>query len=370
MKKYLRITSSILILLIITATPIFYIFGFVVPPNYIGVRVNYFSFGVLEQGYSHDGLNSGLHLRVPGISEIILLPRGFQYVSLNSEAQNSDLSLAPIEVRTANSSTVKTDVTLVLRLFEDVNQNEVSNAPLKSIDLEGLDYAPKERKHGGPKDLITFFKEDLILQLTKFSQIAQNEVLNKLNKLSTNDFYNPSLREQAALDSNEDINKIINPHGMELWTTLIRRYNYDDKEIDNQIFAKNIQIQTEKLRTAQTQLAEVTAQIDKKIESWNQKIKDKQVEGQNYFLQKQSEAKYVEDTKSSEGEKMYREKVAEINSKRNKLLAETQGAEIYVAHDMIPFLKSLSGGIVHNLDPYDIDAWVNKLSRTTKGGND
>ena len=34
MKKYLRITSSILILLIITATPIFYIFGFVVPPNY------------------------------------------------------------------------------------------------------------------------------------------------------------------------------------------------------------------------------------------------------------------------------------------------------------------------------------------------
>lgn len=339
------------------------VLGTVVPPDAIGVRINYFSFGFLQQGYSKDGLAPGLHLKFPGVSDIVLLPRGFRFVHFGSEFLKGDLDLDPLQVQSSNGPRVNTGLTLVVRLFgesEEKGLKEIALAPAPEegpvplATLEGV-------AHGGPEDLITFFGFDLTSQLRKLARIAQNELSKSLNEMVSSDFYNPLRREEASRKAYQAINRIVNPYGVEVWGALIRRYTYEKEEIDNQIFAKNLQTQTAKLRIAQTALAEVTAQIEKTKEFWAQKIQEKNVEAQNYLIRKQSEARFVEETKVSEAEREYKTKLAEITSRKNRLLSELPGADVYIARQMVPLLKTITGGVVNNVDPYDVDAWVKKL---------
>ncbi len=353
----------------LVVTLLYTVFGTVVPPDSIGVRINYFSFGVLEQGYSRDGLRPGLHLKFPGVSDIVLIPRGIQFINLGVEFTKGKLDLPPLQVQSANGPRLNTGVTLVVRLFEDQDGSGLKEIKLEPAPKEGPMPLPVQQKisHGGPADLITYFGFDPLGQLAKLARIAQNELGKALNVLSSSDFYNPLMREDASLKAHQAINRLVNPYGVEVWGTLVRRYTYEKEEIDNQIFAKNLQTQTARLRTAQTALAEVTAQIDKTKEFWFQKIKEKNVEAESYLLRKEAEAKFLEETKVAEGEMIYRTKLAGITSQKNRLLAEVPGAEIYIARQMVPLLKTLSGGIVNNVDPYDVDAWLNKLTGLARG---
>ena len=353
----------------ICATLVYTFFGVVVPPDSIGVRINYFSLGFLDQGYSKDGLTPGLHLRFPGVSDIVLLPRGFRFINLGKEFVEGDLELPPLQVQSSNGPRVNTGVTLAVRFFSD----EVQGGP-KEIALEEVPDGepvplPKHQivAHGGPENMITFFGADPVEQLTKITRIARNELGKSLSELSSSDFYNPERRERETLKAHQAINRTINPYGVELAATLIRRYTYEKEEIDNQIFAKNLQTQTAKLRIAQTKFAEVTAKIEKTKEAWNQKVQEKNVEAEAYLLRKQSEARFNEETKIAEGEQVYQSKLAEITLQKNKLLSEMPGADIYIARSMVPMIKTLSGGVVSNVDPYDVDSWAKKLVGMSRG---
>lgn len=364
--RFLRTLSLILVIFIgLPLGALYFVFGVVVPPNAIGVRVNYFRFGgLLHQGYSDDGLSPGLHLRVPGVSEIITLPRTFLTVSYLSEGAEggADFNLGPLQVQSRNGPWINTDASVVLRLF----RSEHSAPPAAE------NQAPRETQtqNGGPADLITFFGVDQSQMLSKFSRIAQNELSKSLNELTSSDFYNPELREAAADKALGKLRDLVAPRGVEVWRTLIRRYQYQKEEIDNQIFAKNVQTQTARLRAAQTSMAEVTAEIQRITESWNQKIREKEVEGQNYALRKAADARFLEETKVAEGEKLLRTQTAEITAQKNRLLTDLAGADVYIARDMVPLLRSIRGGIIRNLDPYDIDAWLQRFTGKAQAGTE
>lgn len=344
-------------------------FGIIVPPDKIGVRRNYFSFGVLTEGYVPFGLKPGRYLAFPGVSDIILLPRGFLFVNLNTESEKGDLDLAALEVPTTDGSKVHTDVSMVVRLFDrpesfkDNASAEESQNPI-GTSLNGAPIPLSEQKlrsHGGPAELITFYRDDLLRQLEKFSQTAQDELRRHMSELSTIDFYNPKLREEATVRAHEKINEDVNPNGIQLWSTLVRRYVYADEEIDAQIFAKNLQTQTERFRAASTKLEEATAEITKTKALWAAKIADRKVASENYKNLTESEGRLYEETKIAEGKKLVSFRQAEVLSAQSRLLSDIPSANIYLAREMAPLLKTLSGGVVSGPDPYNIDDWVNRL---------
>lgn len=319
------------------------VFGVIVPPDKIGVRINYFDLGFLKSGYSDRGLDPGLHLRIPGVTEIKLIPRNFQIISLAEEKYPAELDLPTLEVRTTDGPTVNTDLSILVRFFDEA--------------------APG---HGGPAQLLTYFQSEQSRQLLKIAQIAQDGVRKNLSSLSTVDFYNPERREAGAISSQKIIDEEVRTHGVSVWGVLIGRYRYADEEIDNQIFAKNIQTQTEKLRAAQTRLAEAEAQVNKVVEFWNQRIRDKQLEGENYARLKLSESRFIEETKESDGLALKQIAAAEVSSRKSKLLAEGETGDLLVAKELVPLLKTFKGGMVSGLDPYDLNGWTKRL--TGRGG--
>lgn len=358
----------------ISITALYTVFGTVVPPDKIGVRKNYFSFGVLDEGYVAVGLEPGLHLKFPKISEIILLPRGFQIVNLSRDGdgdEKGDLDLDSLEVPTTDGSKVNTDVSLLVRLYErPVEGAPPVPAPAKpdrvELTSQETPQVPlaiqKVRSHGGPEQLITSYRDRVELQLQRFVQIAQDELRRTMSELSTTDFYDPTLREHAAFVAHEAINSKTNAQGIELWGTLVRRYTYADAEIDQRIFQKNLQFQTEKFRAASTKFTEAEADIRKTEARWQAKIQDIVVAGQNYVTRAESDARLYEETKIAEGERTLKTQQAEVTSAQNRLLASMPGANLYLAREMVPLLRTLGGGVVANLDPYDIDSWVKKLT--------
>lgn len=368
---------SLLGLLIVVAGVIFTVFFFVlgvdVPPNYIGVRQNYRGIpGILADGYEPEGLAPGRHWTLPHFSTVILIPRSFLFVDLNSEDSHGNLTLASLEVPTIDGSKVKTDISFVVRYFD--SRGEIAHAatvipennPNVNDDNKSKSEPVTHRRasttHGGPSDLILTYQADLTNQLRTFAATASNELKIALSSLSTTDFYNPQLRELAALKANTETNEAVNPKGINLWGTLIRRYIYSEKNIDDQIFAKNLQDQTERLNAAASRLEGARAETEKQRAVYDAKIRDLEVDGESRVKVVRSEGDLYEAKKTAEGDLLVHSATAEIEAARANALQNASGADVYVAKQMSPLLETLQGGVVSGIDPYDIDAWMDRLT--------
>ena len=78
--------------------------------------------------------------------------------------------------------------------------------------------------------------------------------------------------------------------GIEAWGTLVRRYIYSEKNIDDQIFAKNLQEQTERLNSAERALQKEIAITVETQAMWEAQIKDLLISGQQSKVVIESEA--------------------------------------------------------------------------------
>ncbi|MCB0360454.1 MAG: hypothetical protein KDD44_12485, partial [Bdellovibrionales bacterium] len=254
---------SLVGVVLVACSILFFMFGRVVPPNYIGIRHNGFSlFGVLEKGYAETGLRPGLHWRIPGgVSDIILLPNTFQLINFDTERKGGDLDLHALDVPTSDGSKVKTDITLIVRLFDEPGESRVPSAGAgdlrQAAEAEGGEKREEDKpsigsdsvplmqyktvSHGGPQELVSTFTAFPERQRQLFSRIAEDYLRQYLGKLSTTEYYDPVAREGAALRAHNAIQAAVKSDGIELWATLIRRYVYAEREIDDQIFAKNLQ---------------------------------------------------------------------------------------------------------------------------------
>ena len=347
----------------------FFVFGKIVPPDYIGLRQNYYGIpGVLKKGYEERGLQPGLQWKIPFISTIILFPRTFQLVQLNDTRAEGDLVLPSLDVPTTDGSKVKTDVTLVVRLYESpgVPSAEQAVPETKFSADEVPKHMEREFAHQGLGELVRSYSANRDQQLTTFSSVAQNELRKTLSDLSTIDYYDPILREKAAFVAFDKINSLVSNNGIELWATLIRRYVYVEQNIDDQIFAKNLQDQTERLNAAASKLSEVQAETERQRALWDAKIRDSQVDGQAQASILQSEGDLYEAAKKAEADLLVATSKAQVDSARAQVFSDVQSADAYIAREMTPLLKTLKGGIVSNLDPYDVHDWLRRMLGKSK----
>jgi hypothetical protein len=366
----------------------YFVLGKVVAPNKIGIRQNFFGIpGVVEDGYQPVGLEPGLHWQIPFLSVVHLLPRDFIIINFSSDAVDNTPSGKEVftrprlEIPTRDGSKVRADITLVARFFDRPNvdtrsEGDRRDEPYMILAKSGIPI-PKDvyRYHGGPVDLVNKYRFGLNDQMRIFTSTAEDFIRKRLSALSTVDYYNPVLRERAALEANELVNTKslrvedggvleganVNADGVLLWATLIRRYQYSKQEIDDKIFNKIFQEQYERRLTVEEELEEQNAITRKELREMDAKIDVLKSEGNKEETIIKSGADLYRSQRVSEGQRLIEEARARVTEEKNRILAQLDGSKAYVAKEMLPIIDSLQGGVISGVDPFDVDQWLNKL---------
>lgn len=362
-----------LVLLSIAALIPYFIFGKTVLPNQIGVRQNYFSFlYVLKKGYSAEGLAPGLHWQIPGVSDVILLDRDFTFIHFSGTDQNADDKFRSLDILTTDGPKVTTDIAVALRLFDSTDESAgASETPLAYEALPESD-VPLTRAlklaHGGPRQLIDTYTGDVASYRNRIAKRAENALKSELSELSAAGFYHPALREQRALDAQEELAKTLAPDGVELFGVFIQRYLYEDTNIDQNIFEKNLQDQTERLNAAASEFAAAQALTEQVSANWDAKITDLKVSGESAVRVIRSSGDLERAKKVAEADLLVAEARARVDQSKAEVLSGSTGAENYLSREMAPILGTLKGGIITGIDPFQINQWMERLG-ASRGGN-
>lgn len=319
---------------VLAITIVSYTFGYVVRPGQMGVRQ--ITFGP-TQGFSSEGLSPGYHWSIPFYSKIHFIPQTIQILNLHRDRQKYRRSPGALEVQTTDGSSVDVDVTVLYHYFS----------------------GPTE-KHGGPSDLLQ--RVGLSKDWFAHVQIAAiNELKKALGRLSTSEFYKPDLREKQVTNALKEMNKRLAPDGIAVDAALLRRYTYTEQRIDRAIFEKNLQNQEERYNEAASKLAKAKADLEKVAAEWDAKIKTLRVNGDAQVRVIRSEADLYERDQRAQGDLLVAQSIAKVDRLKASSYAETKGSDVFVARELAPLLSSLKGGVVTDVDPYNLDDWVDKL---------
>jgi|GEM_PF-759900 len=379
-------------LLIVGLVLPFFPFGKVVKPNEIGVRQNAISFlGLLGEGYGEKGLDPGLHWQLPPFSKIITLPRGFQYVHFNVQPSTpnkdvtKDVTVARLDVNTNDGVLVRTDVTLVVRYF-DKPSTEGSPALARELVVTSPSSDPlppfvtyEKKSCGGPAMLMSKLVVGGADPLERVSEVARGAIKDAMGVLTAESYYNPAARESQAQRAQYYINRGrkgegkgstdqegVNFYGVDVWSLLVRRYTYLDPNIDEQIFRKNLQDQQESFNAAQSELKGAEAKTEEVLASWDAKVRNLTVEGDSGSSVILSEGERYKARQLAEGDYFIRKAEAEVTTQKNELYSNVDGAQMYLAQQMAPLVSTLKGGVVSDIDPYDLEAWIDRLVGSNK----
>lgn len=314
-----------------------FVFGTVVPVGYVGVRK--IAFGP-KQGLLTKPLKPGFHWTVPGYSTVYRVPQTVRVLDFERDGKTKS-SFGSLDVPTTDGTTVDIDVSVLYRF---------SNA---SGAREGITF-------GGPAELLNNVGATETQWSKYISQAADNELKRSLGSLSTVDFYDPKAREERVKHAEKVLRETLAPLGVQIESVLLRRYTYRE-EIDQAIFKKNLQ----ELESAYNKVAGDFAEAQRDV---NKVAADGDVAIQNLDKQGISEAERIR----SEGDLYRRQKVAEgdllvaeakaaVDKQRSEVLSKA-GSDVYVALQLTQLIGTLKGGVVSNLDPYDLDGWVKKLA--------
>ncbi len=312
-----------------------YTFGKVVPPGALGVRQ--ITFGPYR-GFSKEGLPPGYHWSVPFYSTVHLVPQVVQTLHLARTNQDEEPHGDAVEIQTTDGSSVDVDLTILSRFYNQPGEG-----------------------HGGPADLIQKFGTSNDAWVERVQTASVNEVRKSLGRLSTSEFYDPHKRESAVKDAQELLDSRMAEFGIKIEAILLRRYTYTEERIDAAIFQKNLQDQEERLNTANKLFSQAKADLEKISAEWDAKIKTLSVEGENKVRVLRSEADLYETRQKAEGDLLIAKSRAEIDRLKAGALASSAGAKIYVGKELAPILTSLKGGVVSEIDPYNLDQWIKKL---------
>ncbi len=325
-----------------------FIFGVRVPPGMMAVRQINFGPG---QGISGHALLAGLHWRVPFYSEIHFIPGSVSVLDFHREKEGADVSFPPLEIQTSDRATVDVDVTILYRFFS-----------------ERADSA-QEGKHGGPEELISTIGLSKDLWINKVRRTADDALKRALGTISTQQFYDPVIRERQVDVALQFMNKGsdefgirgLAEQGIKIEALLLRRYTYREERIENAIFQKNLQDQEEALNVAEGKLSEAQARSTEEEARGEAKNRTLQIQGEEESRVIRSNADLYNTQKRAEADLLVARAQADIDKQRASALARSKGAEIFVAREMGPLLGSLKGGVVSNVDPYDLNEWMKRL---------
>lgn len=335
--------GSVLILSAL-AIGLFYGFGYVVPPGMMGVRQITMGPG---QGFSKRALNPGYHLILPSYSTIHFVPRTLQVLNLHRGGEDGAASGVALEIQTADRATVDVDMSILSRFYSEPG-------------------SMAEGSHGGPADLLQNIGITKDRWENHIQRTVDDQLKRTLGSLATSEFYEPDKRETQIAVALRESNRILAKDGIIVEAILLRRYTYRAERVDNAIFQKNLQIQEQHLNSAASSLAEAQAQVEQVTARLDAEIQTKLVEGENQARVLVSEGDLYENRQKAEGNLLVAKARAEVDRLRASALSQSVGASIFVAREMAPLLSSLRGGVVTDIDPYDVTRWVKRLGVTPK----
>lgn len=325
-----------------------YTFGYIVWPGEIGVRQ--ITFGP-AQGFSKVGLKPGYHWSVPWYSSIHKVPQTLQSLDLHRDQDLYPESVGALEVQTTDGSSVDVDITVLYRFFPDSVMNEDGTMV-----------------HGGPADLLlrVGYAGDW---LEHIQTAVINELKKSLGRLSTEQFYRPDLREPQVARALDELRKRLSVDGIRVESILVKRYTYTEERIDREIFEKNLQDQEERLNIAASQLSQARAELEQVAADWDAQIKTLEVTGEREVRVIESEADRYQREKRAEGDLLVAKAKAEVDRLKATALARSKGASVYIARETVPVIGALRGGLVTGIDPFDLEAWMDRFGADTAGGN-
>lgn len=331
-----------LVVISIAVLGVGYTFGYVVAPGEMGVRQ--IKFGPY-QGFSETALEPGYHWSIPFYSTIHFIPQTLQVLALNSGSTDEQESGAALEIQTEDGSSVYVDASVLFQYYPDTGA--------------------AEHAHGGPRDLITKLGADSRRWRAQIESDASNRLKFKLGTLTTSDFYDPVKRQDKIDKALEEIKERSKGYGIKVEGLLIQRYRYTE-EIDTAIFQKNLQEQEGSLNKAKSRLAAASAILKDVTAREDARIKNLKVESENKARVIRSEGDLYEAKKRAEGDLSVAQARAEVDKLRAAALASSSGAAVYVGKELAPLLGSLKGGVVSNVDPYNLDQWMDRLGAGAK----
>ena len=338
----LALKAALVLVLVLTLGISFllYTFGVLVRPGYIGVRNISFGPG---QGYSRAGLKPGVHWDVPFYSQVYQVPSTLQRVNFHRGTAEGEPDAEPLKVPTGVDSTaVEVDISVLYKFFD---------RPGKLGDLD----------HGGPGDMLISFGIEPNGWKERVRFAADRILKNNLRKLSASDFYNPELRQQRLSEAEVELRQELLPFGVDVTGVLLRRYTYQNESLEENIFEKNLEAQSRRVQDEQTKLAEVEALYRDSESKGTAAVETLRKKAESDASLIFSEAQRIEAEKKAQGDLLIAKARAEIDKMKAKALQSGIGAEVYVARQLAPVLSSVKGGIVSQSDPYDLDAWMNRL---------
>jgi len=339
----------------VIAAAVAYTFGVVVPPGSYGIRQ--IGFGPNE-GYQKKVLRPGYHWGEPTgyLTSVVRVPSTLQAVHFNrayKDPKGAGLTVAgksdeywfpPINIETVDKGQILVDVTILARILPEPRVE-------KGVLLTG-----------GPADLAEQVGVQPENWVSRIRTAAEREVGEALRRLTNAQFYDPKLREHESIrDAHVQMNQALRPIGIEAEAVLLRRYTYEVAEVNQAIAEKNLQVQRERLSDFERAFAEVEAQLVelKARGEADVSVIRETAPQEGKAIRSEGDLVYVE--KESLGNQLITEAEAYASKLKADLFAEQKGAEVFLARELAPLLGTLSGGIVADLDPYDLDQWAEKL---------
>lgn len=321
-----------------------YIFGYVVPPGKMGVRQITLGPG---KGFSERALGPGYHPVLPYYSTIHFVPQTMQVLNLHRDGEEGPPTGSALEIQTADRATVDVDVSILSRFYSEPGKDG-------------------EREHGGPASLLKNIGISRDRWENHIQRTIDDQLKRMLGTLRTSEFYDPFEREKQIALALSASNDLLARDGIRVEAILLRRYTYRADRIDNAIFQKNLQIQEQHLNTAASSLAAAQAAVEEVTAKLDAEIQTKLVSGENRARVLRSEGDLYETKRKAEADLLVAKAQAEVDRLRAGALAQANGADIFVAREMAPLLGALRGGVVTNVDPFDVTDWMKRLGVEAK----
>lgn len=329
---------SLVVFVAVVLSVVAYTFGYVVQPGFVGVRQ--ITFGPY-QGFSREGLRPGYHWSIPFYSRIHFVPATIQFMDFDhihqtdTQVRGSLWQQHPLEVQTTNGQSMFVDLSLLYRFYE-----------------------AKGDSHGGPDDLVTRVGSEEREWRDRIITVVENELKKALGRLSTSEFYNPYLRQKEVEQAEKNMATRLAALGIKVEGVLLRRYTYAAADIDEAIYQKNLTVLAEQVNAAEGKLKEVRALVAQVASKGDAAVKTMLVEGENQARIIRSRADLYESLKQAEGNLAVAQSKAQADQLRADALLGGSGAQVYVAREMVPFIRALKGGVLSDLEPFNIEAWL------------
>lgn len=335
---WLPALGTLVLVLVVVVLVVAFFFGTVVPVGAVGVRK--IAFGP-KQGLLATSLPPGYHWTIPGYSTIYPVPQTVRVLDFDRDVKANPNSFGSLDVPTTDGTTVDVDVSILYRFFPAAGGDGTQT-------------------HGGPADLLNKVGATEAQWSKYLAQAADNELKRSLGALSTVDFYDPKARQERVGNAERGLQTALAPLGIKVESVLLRRYTYRE-EIDQAIFKKNLQELESAFNKVAGDFAEAQRDVNKVSADGDVAIQNLDKQGLSEAEKIRSEGDLYRRQKVAEGNLLVAEAKAAVDKMRADVLSQV-GSDVYVALQLTQVLQTLKGGLVANIDPYDLDQWVKKLA--------